>query len=136
MSLTTRRLMQKIKEETAAAENVLAAKTGLTIPLNVDESSFPDDEDVLNDFMVHKIYGLTSVVDALTIITADNLGKEAVSDEIKNIKLINTAKSFKDKGSKSVKLVDGELQISCAFSEGSDNLYRPEELAKAIERLL
>lgn len=136
MSLTTRRLMQKIKEATATAGVALNEKTGFTIPLTVDEASFPDDEEVLNDFMVHEIYGLTSIINAMGKVTVDDLGKEAVSAEIKSIKLINTATSFKDKGSKSVELKKGELQVRCAFSEGSDNLYRPDELAKAIENLL
>ena len=136
MSLTTRRLMQKIKEATAEANAQLDKETGMSIPLTVDEASFPEDEDVLGDFMVHEIYGLSAIIKAMTMVTVDELGKEAVSSDIKSIKLINTATSFKDKGSKSVKIVDGELQVSCAFSEGSDNLYRPDELAKAIEKLL
>ena len=128
--------MQKIKEATIAANDQLKEKTGLTIPLTVDESSFPEDEAVLSDFRVHEIYGLSAIINAMASVTADDLGKEAVTSDIKSIKLINTATSFQDKGSKDVKLVKGELRISCAFSEGSDNLYRPEELTKVIEKLL
>ena len=128
--------MQKIKEATVAAGDALTEKIGFAIPLTVDEASFPDDEEVLSDFMVHEIYGLSSIINAMATVTVDDLGKEAVTSEIKSIKLINTATSFKDKGSKNVELKKGELQVRCAFSEGSDNLYRPEELAKVIENLL
>lgn len=136
MSLTSRRMLKEITELTQKAETTLKEKTGLDISLTTDESSFPEDELVLKDFYVHQIYGVDSVINALTAITADDLGKEAVKESIKSIVLINTATSWKDKGTRDVTLADGVLRVSCAFSEGSDNLYKPEVLEKAIINLL
>ncbi len=136
MSLTTRRMLKEIQELTQKAEATLQQKTGLGINLSTDETSFPEDEQVLKDFYVHQIYGVDSVVNALAAITADALGKEAIKDSIKSVVIVNTATSWTDKGSRDVKLADGVLRVSCAFSEGSDNLYKPEVLQKAIENLL
>lgn len=104
MSLTTRRMLSEIKETTGKSEAELKQQTGLEIKLKTDEESFPEDEQVLKDFHVHKVYGLDSVVAAITAIAKDNLGKEAIKESIKTIVLANTAKSWSDKGSRSVQL--------------------------------
>lgn len=136
MSLTTRRMLKEIKETTEKSQEELKEQTGLDIKLKTDEESFPEDEQVLKDFHMHKVYGLDSIVAAMTAITKDSLGKEAVKESIRSIVLANTATSWTDKGSRSVQLKRGVLTISCAFSEGSDNLYKPEVLEKEIANLL
>lgn len=136
MGLTERKLIQQIKEVTAADNEMLNKKLGFAIPITADVSSFPDEENVLNEFFRRKIYGLTSVINAIEIIAADEMGKEAVQEQIKTIVLANTAKNYEDDGSKDVQLLNGELKISCAFSSSGNNLYKPEELARIIEKLL
>ncbi|MBX2920813.1 MAG: hypothetical protein KF746_01375 [Chitinophagaceae bacterium] len=136
MSLTTRRMLKEIKETTAKAEADLKQQTGLDIGLTVDETSFPEDEAVLNDFHVHRIYGIDSILGAMTTVTSDELGKEAVKEAIQKIVLTNTAKSWKEDGGRSLRLKDGVLTVSCSFSESSNNLYKPEVLSKEISNLL
>lgn len=129
-------MLKEIKETTAQAEAELKKRTGLDIGLTVDESSFPEDEDVLKDFHVHKIYGLDSILEAMATIAADDLGKEAMKESIKSVVLVNTAKSWKEDGGRSLELKGGILTVRCSFSESSDNLYKPEVLAKEITNLL
>lgn len=136
MGLTERKLTQQIKEVTTADNEMLNQKLGFNIPITVDVDSFPNDESVLNEFFRRKIYGLTSVINAIETIAADEIGKEAVQEQIKTIVLANTAKNYDDDGSKDAQLLNGELKISCAFSSSGKNLYKPEELARVIERLL
>ncbi len=136
MNLTTRRMLKEIKEITVKAEADLRERTGLDIGLTVDEASFPEDEAVLNDFHVHRIYGLDSIQEAIAAVTVDELGKEAVEESIKKIVLANTAKSWKEDGGRSLRLEDGVLTVSVSFSESSDSLYKPEVLSKEIADLL
>ncbi len=137
MGLQERRVLQQIKEETERSEKELQSKVGINLSLTVDEASFPsDDIKVLNDFFIHKIYGLTSIIDAFGAICKDDIGKEAVADTIKHVQLINTAQRYEDLGTKKVEMEDGTLKIYVAFSGNTDSLYKPEPLAKEIESLL
>ncbi|MEZ0611681.1 hypothetical protein ACAW74_24435 [Fibrella sp. WM1] len=64
------------------------------------------------------------------------MSKEAVQEQVKEIVLCNTAKNFNDEGTKSVALQAGKFTVSCTFNNNNNDLYRLDELTRAIEELL
>lgn len=136
MGLIERKILARIKEATAQTESDINSGYNTNFKLTVDESSFPMDEKVLEDFFMHRVYGLDSIAQAIAILADDEMSIEALREQVKTITIVNTASSFSDPGSKSVSLDDSNLSIRCAFSEGSDNLFRPDKLVRAIEEVL
>src|SRR5205085_10379951 len=87
MGLNERRKMKELQEVTFPERTAeLAEICGGTIPYEVDWDSFADDLDALN-FLDNISCHRTNM--AFRVICADDLGKEAVQESLKVIKLKN-----------------------------------------------
>ena len=65
---------------------------------------------------------------ALRVICSDDLGKEAVQDSVKVIRI----KNVKSKGDKSLAFADGALEMSCAYAEGLDGAFSDNEIREEL----
>ncbi len=117
MSLESKR---KIKDLT---ENVLPGRVkeieeicGAPIPFEVDWASFGDDLEALNFLDNLSCHRLNM---ALRTICVDDMGKEAVRDAVKKVKLKNVAKAE----DRSLALADGALEMSCAYALRTDGMH-------------
>lgn len=74
----------KKKTDEAAFVSTISATLGFAIPVEIDWDGFSN---ALDDaqYITHDSYGLPNLVKALTTITADDLGKEAIKDALKKI---------------------------------------------------
>lgn len=117
MSLESKR---KIKDLT---ENVLPGRVkeiqeicGSPIPYDVDWASFGDDLEALNFLDNLSCHRLNM---ALRMICTDDMGKEAVRESVKVVKLKNVAKPDE----MGISLADGALQMSCAYALRTDGMH-------------
>ena len=126
MGLAERR---KIKE---LQDNVLPGRVkeieeicGAPIPYDVDWESFSDDLEGLNFMDNVSCHRLNM---ALRAICLDDMGKEAVREGLKLVKLGNV----KDKAGMKMTFAGGVLEMHCAYALHSDGLFSDLE----IQRLL
>jgi len=117
MALETKR---KIKELT---DNVLPGRVteieeicGVPIPYEVDWASFGDDLEALNFLDNLSCHRLNM---ALRVICQDELGKEAVRESLKKVKLKNVAKADE----KSLAFDAGTLEMHCAYALRTDGMH-------------
>jgi len=61
---------------------------------------------------------------ALRVICQDDMGKEAVREGLKKIKLTNV----KDKAGMKLAFADGVLEMSCAYALGADGMHSDNEI--------
>ena len=69
---------------------------------------------------------------ALRMICQDDMGKEAVRDGLKLVKLKNVA----DKASVSMTFAGGTLEMHCAYALGADGLISDNEIRGLLEKSL
>src|SRR6267154_1335427 len=96
MGLNERRKMKELQETTFPERTAeLAEICGTTIPYEVDWDSFADDLEGLNFLDNLSCHRLNM---ALRVICQDDMGKEAIRETVKKIKL----KNVKTEGEKSI----------------------------------
>ncbi|MGO9230337.1 MAG: hypothetical protein ACLQKA_14180 [Bryobacteraceae bacterium] len=122
MALETKR---KIKELT---DNVLPGRVkeieeicGAPIPYEVDWASFGDDLEALNFLDNLSCHRLNM---ALRVICQDELGKEAVRESLKKVKLKNVAKAE----DKSLAFSGGTLEMCCAYALRTEGMHSDGEI--------
>lgn len=130
MGLIERRLIKVGQEEWAPiAQKELRELTASEQTYDVDWDSFSSDADALNNV---RNQGMQRINGAFRVICADDLGKEAVRDQVKSIVLRNVASI----GEKGISLKDGVLLIKCAWGKGTDGYYSDTEIMRAVEKML
>ncbi len=121
---------RKIKElqETVLPERLqeLLEITGSPITYDIDWDSFDGDLEGLN-FMDNLSCHRTNM--ALRVLCADELGKEAVQEGVKVIRL----KNVRDKGDMCISLKDGVLEMRCAYALRTDGMFSDNEIRKFLE---
>ena len=100
---------------------------GKPIPYDVDWNSLADDLEALNFIDNISCHRLNM---ALRIICQDDMGKEAVRDGLKLIKL----KNVKTQGEKSLQFANGILEMHCAYALLSDGMFSDLEIRQALEK--
>ena len=130
MGLAERR---KIKE---LQDNVLPGRVkeieeicGAPIPYDVDWESFSDDLEGLNFMDNVSCHRLNM---ALRVICQDDMGKEAIRETVKKIKL----KNIKDKAEKSLGFADGALDMHCAYAQKMDGAFSDNEIRELLMKNL
>jgi hypothetical protein len=73
---------KKTDEQAFVAQ--LGATLGFTVPVEIDWDGFSKDLDDAQ-YITHDSYGLPNLVKALTSVTADQLGKDAIKGALKKI---------------------------------------------------
>src|SRR5262249_40268443 len=107
----------------------LAEICGCDIPYEIDWDSFADDLEALN-FLDNLSFHRTNM--AMRVICTDDLGKEAVGDGLKVIKL----KNVKDKNDRKISFDGGVLEMHCAYALRTDGMYSDNEIReKLLEKL-
>jgi hypothetical protein len=116
---------RKIKElqDTTLPERVREIEEicGAPIPYDVDWDSFADDLEGLNFMDNLSCHRLNM---ALRVICADDLGKEAVRETVKKVRLRNV----KDKSGMGLAFADGVLEMRCAYALRTDGMFSDNEI--------
>jgi hypothetical protein len=126
MGLEERR---KIKELT---EQVLPGRVaeikeicGKAIPYEVDWASFDGDLQGLNFVDNISCHRLNM---ALRVICSDDLGKEAVRDTVRKVRLRNVASP----DDKSLSFEGGSFEMACAYALGLDGAFSDDEIRNEL----
>jgi hypothetical protein len=102
---------------------------GVPIPYEVDWDSFATDLEGLNFLDNGSCHRLNM---ALRTICRDELGKDAVRDGIKLIKLRNVATAAEMK----IDCADGILEMHCAYALKSDGFFSDNTIREFLEKVL
>jgi hypothetical protein len=98
---------------------------GKAIPYEVDWTSLSDDLEGLNFIDNLSCHRLNM---ALRGICSDAMGKEAVRDGLKLIKL----KNVKDKAAMKMTFEGGVLEMHCAYALKTDGMFNDNEIQKLL----
>jgi hypothetical protein len=131
MGLEERRKIKELQETTFPERTAELAEIcgGGSITYDVDWDSFADDLQALNfldNLACHRINM------ALRVICSDDLGKEAVQDGLKQIKL----KNVKTKPEMSMTFDGGVLEMHCAYALLSEGIYSDNEIRELLTKKL
>jgi hypothetical protein len=130
MGLLERRKIKEL-EETVLPERhrELVEITGSPIAYDIDWDSFDGDLEGLN-FLDNLSCHRTNM--ALRVLCADELGKEAVQEGLKTIRL----KNVPDKKDMSMTLNKGVLEMHCAYALRTDGMFSDTEIRQLLENNL
>src|SRR5437660_10600664 len=114
MGLNERRKMKELQDVTFPGRvKEIEEICGAPVPYDVDWASLADDAEALNFIDNISCHRLNM---ALRVICQDELGKQAVRDGLKLIKL----KNVKDKSAMKMSFDDGVLEMHCAYAQRTD----------------
>jgi hypothetical protein len=130
MGLAERRKIKELQdvtfpERTREIEEIC----GRAIPYEVDWESLADDAEGLNFIENISCHRLNM---ALRTICIDDLGKEAVREGLRLIKL----KNVKNKDDMSISFDDGVLEMHCAYALRTDGMYSDAEIRDLLMQKL
>jgi len=130
MGLAERRKIKELQdvtfpERTKEIEEIC----GKAIPYEVDWESLADDAEGLNFIDNLSCHRLNM---ALRTICIDDMGKEAVRDGLRLIKL----KNVKDKSDMSIAFDGGVLEMHCAYALRTDGMYGDAEIRELLMQKL
>ena len=127
MGLEERRKMKELQEVTFPGRvKEIEEICGKAIPYEVDWASLADDMEALNFIDNISCHRLNM---ALRTICQDDLGKEAVREGLKQIKL----KNVKEKSQMKLAFDGGVLEMHCAYALRTDGMFGDNEIQKVIE---
>ena len=117
MGLNERRKIKELQETTFPGRvKEIEEICGKAIPYEVDWESLADDAEGLNFIDNLSCHRLNM---ALRVICSDDMGKEAVRDGLKMIKL----KNVKDKSAMKMTFEGGVLEMHCAYALRTDGMH-------------
>ncbi len=126
MGLTERRKIKELLEEVLPGrEREIEEICGKVVPYEVDWDSLENDAAGLNFLDNLSCHRLNM---ALRMICIDELGKAAVRDGLKRIRLKNVA----DPGKRIVAFNDGVLEMHCAYAQGTSGMIGESEIHDAL----
>jgi hypothetical protein len=130
MGLNERRKMKDLQEVTFPERvKEIAEICGAPIPYEVDWESLTDDLTGLNFIDNASCHRLNM---ALRVICQDELGKEAVREGLRKIKL----KNVHDKADIRLVFHDGVLEMSCVYAQGMSGSFSDGDIRNLlVERL-
>src|SRR5579871_2066478 len=126
MGLEERRKIKELQETTFPGRvQEIEEICGKAIPYEVDWDSLADDLEGLNFIDNLSCHRLNM---ALRVICQDDLGKEAVRDGLRLIKL----KNVKTIAEKSLTFSGGVLEMHCAYALHSDGMFGDGEIRELL----
>jgi len=130
MGLNERRKIKEL-QDTTFPERVKEIEEicGKAIPYEVDWDSLADDAQGLNFIDNLSCHRLNM---ALRVICRDDMGKQAVRDGLKLIKL----KNVKDTASMKMTFDGGVLEMHCAYALGTTGMHRDDAIKQLLESKL
>ena len=129
MGLNEKRKIKELQDTTFPERTAELAEIcgGGSIAYDVDWDSFADDLEALN-FLDNISCHRTNM--ALRVICSDDLGKEAVRDGLKVIKL----KNVKTKPEMHISFNDSILEMHCAYALRTDGMFSDTEIRQVLEQ--
>ena len=128
MGLNERRKIKELQDTTIPERTTeLKEITGSDVQYDIDWNSFNDDLEGLN-FMDNLSCHRTNM--ALRVICVDDLGKEAVRDGLKTIKL----KNVQTQDDMRISFEKGVLEMHCAYALRTDGMYSDNEIRETLLR--
>lgn len=130
MGLAERRKIKELQETTLPARvREIEEICGVPIPYVVDWDSLADDVEGLNFLDNLSCHRLNM---ALRVICQDELGKEAVRDGLKTIKLGNV----KSKDAMKMTFEAGVLEMHCAYALRTDGMFSDGDIRALLMQKL
>ncbi len=130
MGLDERRRVKELQEVTLPGRvKEIEEICGVPIPYEVDWDSIKDDGPALNFLDNCSCHRLNM---ALRMVCQDDMGKEAVRDGLKLVKL----KNVKTPAEISMTFENGVLEMHCAYAQGASGMINDNDIRKFLtERL-
>jgi hypothetical protein len=130
MGLNERRKIKDLQDNTFPGRvKEIEEICGVAIPYEVDWESLADDADALNFIDNISCHRLNM---ALRVICADDMGKQAVRDGLKRIKL----KNVKDKTAMKMTFEGGVLEMHCAYAQRTDGMFSDNAIRELLVQKL
>ena len=128
MGLDEKRKLKDLQEKTFPERTKeLAEICGCPVGYDVDWKSLADDLEAMN-FIDNLSCHRTNM--ALRVICADQLGKDAVKEGLKTVRL----KNVKDKASMKISFADGVLEMHCAYALRTDGMFSDNEIKNVLSK--
>src|SRR6266700_4035187 len=126
MGLEERRKIKELQDVTLPGRvKEIEEICGKAIPYEVDWDSLADDADGLNFIDNISCHRLNM---ALRVICQDDLGKDAVREGLKKIKLVNV----KNKADMGIAFTEGVLEMRCAYALRTDGMFGDNEIRQLL----
>ena len=126
MGLNERRKIKDLQDNTFPGRvKEIEEICGAPIPYEVDWDSLSDDLEGLNFIDNISCHRLNM---ALRIICQDDMGKEAVREGLRKIKL----KNVMDKNAMKISFQGGVLEMHCAYALRTDGMYSDNEIRELL----
>ncbi len=126
MGLAERRKIKELQDTTFPGRvKEIEEICGKAIDYEVDWDSLADDAEGLNFIDNISCHRLNM---ALRTICIDDMGKEAVRDGLKLIKL----KNVKDKAEMKISFDDGVLEMHCAYAQRTEGMYSDNQIRECL----
>jgi hypothetical protein len=130
MGLNERRKIKELQDTTFPGRvKEIEEICGKGIPYEVDWDSLADDAEALNFIDNISCHRLNM---ALRVICQDDMGKEAVRDGLKLIKL----KNVKDKSAMKMTFDGGVLEMHCAYAQRTDGMFSDNQIRELLVKKL
>ena len=130
MGLNERRKIKELQETTFPGRvKEIEEICGKAIPYEVDWASLADDAEALNFIDNLSCHRLNM---ALRVICQDDMGKEAVREGLKLVKL----KNVKDKKDMRMAFVDGVLEMDCAYALRTEGMFSDNAIRELLTQKL
>jgi len=130
MGLNERRKIKELQDTTFPDRvREIAEICGLAVPYEVDWDSLSDDMEGLNFIDNLSCHRLNM---ALRMICQDDMGKQAVREGLKLVKL----KNVKDKAQMKMTFDGGVLEMHCAYALRTDGMFSDNEIRALLEKKL
>lgn len=126
MGLNERRKIEELKTVTFPGRvKEIEEICGTPIPYEIDWDSLADDAPGLNFVDNISCHRLNM---ALRVICQDEMGRQAVRDGLKLVKL----KNVKDKAAMKIAFDGGTLEMHCAYAQGTGGMYSDGEIRELL----
>ena len=130
MGLNERRKIKELQDTTLPGRvKEIEEICGVAIPYEVDWDSLSDDLEGLNFLDNLSCHRLNM---ALRVICQDDMGKEAVRESLKKIKLGNV----KTPAEMSMTFDDGVLEMRCAYAQRTDGMFSDNQIREVLLKKL
>lgn len=128
MGLIERRMIEELKTTTLPArEAEIAEICGTRIPYDVDWDSLSSDAEALRFVDNVSCHRLNM---ALRMICTDALGRRAVSEGLKRVRLVNVA----EPAGMAMRFEGGVLEMRCAYRHGAMGMHRDSDIRQLLEQ--
>jgi hypothetical protein len=126
MGLNERRKIKELQDTTFPGRvKEIEEICGKSIPYDVDWDSLADDAEGLNFIDNISCHRLNM---ALRVLCQDDMGKEAVRDGLKLVKL----KNVKEKSQMKLAFDNGVLEMHCAYAQRTDGMHSDNAIRELL----